>query len=192
MSNPAFELIGLEALRNDPRYAEIDGNAPDRNADGNPDRLTVVVLDTGVDTDHQLLSPNIVAYVDFIDGDPVVTNNAPTITSTAFTSPENTTDVGTIAATDPEGSALTFDIVGGADGNLFSIDRNTGALTFRSAPDYEEPADTDRNRVYDLTVRVSDGQNLVDQNISVTVSDVEEILPNLAPTFTSLATFSNR
>ncbi|EFA68901.1 hypothetical protein [Cylindrospermopsis raciborskii] len=70
MSNSAFRLIGLDALRNDPRYANIiDGNAPDRNSDGQPDqRLTVVVLDTGVDTGHQLLSPNILAYVDFING----------------------------------------------------------------------------------------------------------------------------
>lgn len=147
MASPAFQLIGLEALRNDPRYIDIDGDAPDRDGNGQPDRrLTVVVLDTGVDTDHQLLSPNIVAYVDFIDGDPVVTNNAPTITSTAFTSPENTTDVGTIAAADPEGSALTFDIVGGADGSLFSIDRNTGALTFRSAPILNSP------EILDLTI----------------------------------------
>ncbi|WP_417040652.1 hypothetical protein [Cylindrospermopsis raciborskii] len=79
MSNPAFRLIGLDALRNDPRYASIiDGNAPDRNSDGQPDqRLTVVVLDTGVDTGHQLLSPNILAYVDFINGTPVVTNRPP-------------------------------------------------------------------------------------------------------------------
>ncbi|TPX28788.1 hypothetical protein [Cylindrospermopsis raciborskii] len=46
MSNPAFRLIGLDALRNDPRYANIiDGNAPDRNSDGQPDqRLTVFVV----------------------------------------------------------------------------------------------------------------------------------------------------
>ncbi|MBU6346778.1 MAG: hypothetical protein KGR70_16065 [Cyanobacteria bacterium REEB494] len=80
MSNPAFRLIGLDALRNDPRYASIDGNAPDRNSDGRPDqRLTVAVLDTGVDTEHQLLSPNILAYVDFVDGTPVITNRPPAL-----------------------------------------------------------------------------------------------------------------
>jgi hypothetical protein len=171
MSNPAFQLIGLDALRNDPRYIDIDGDAPDRNSDGQPDqRLTVVVLDTGVDTGHQLLSPNILAYVDFINNTPVVTNNPPTIASAnSFSSPENTTDVSSVIATDPEGSPITFSIVGGADEEKFQIDSVTGALTFRTAPDFENPGSAGNSNVYALRIQVGDGQNVVPQVSQATV-----------------------
>ncbi|MFM7560695.1 S8 family serine peptidase, partial [Cylindrospermopsis raciborskii] len=193
MSNPAFELIGLDALRNDPRYANIiDGNAPDRDSDGQPDqRLTVVILDTGVDTGHQLLSPNILAYVDFINGTPVITNRPPAFSSGNFTVPENTTGVGSVMATDEDaGTSLTFSIVGGADRNKFTIDSVTGALSFNTAPDFESPGDVDINNVYDLRIQVSDGQNSVKQDITITVTDVNEVPANQAPTFTNSPSFT--
>ena len=190
MSNPAFELIGLDALRNDPRYIDIDGDAPDRDGNGQPDRLTVVVIDTGIDTEHSLLSENVVAYVDFIDDEPVVTNQPPTIASgTAFDVPENAIDVGTVIATDPEGSAITYSIVGGADANRLSIDSVTGALSFLTTPDFESPVDADGNNVYAIQIQVSDGQNSVPQDLTVTVTDVNEVPANLAPSITSSATF---
>ena len=37
------------------------------------------------------------------------------------------------------GSVLSYSIVGGADANKFSIDSNTGALSFAAAPDFEAP-----------------------------------------------------
>ncbi|WP_240865916.1 S8 family serine peptidase, partial [Cylindrospermopsis raciborskii] len=193
MSNPAFRLIGLDALRNDPRYAStIDGNAPDHNSDGQPDRhLTVVVLDTGVDTGHQLLSPNILAYVDFINGTPVITNRPPAFSSGNFTVPENTTGVGSVMATDEDaGTTLTFSIVGGADQNKFTIDSVTGALSFNIAPDFESPGDVGTDNVYDLRIQVSDGQNLVEQDITITVTDVDEVPANQAPTFTNSPSFT--
>ena len=200
MSNPAFELIGLDALRNDPRYIGIDGDAPDRNGDGQPDRLTVVVIDTGVDTEHELLSPNILDYVDFIGDNDTFTNLDPTIDSpNAFTVPENAIDVGTVVATDPEGSPITFSIVGGADSivvvdgaeeDRFSINSATGALSFRTAPDFENPGDSDSNNVYTIDIQASDGQNPVSQSITITVTDVNEVPANLAPSFTGSSTFS--
>lgn len=60
--NPAFDLIGLTALRNDPRFNGIDG-----------DGVSVAVIDTGLDSSHPLLAPNVVAGRDFVFGgeDPV-------------------------------------------------------------------------------------------------------------------------
>ncbi|GFE69303.1 S8 family serine peptidase [Chroococcus sp. FPU101] len=55
--NPAFDLIGLTQLRNDPQFAGIDGSG-----------LTAVVIDTGLDRNHPLLQPHYRTGVDFVNG----------------------------------------------------------------------------------------------------------------------------
>ena len=61
--NPAFDLIGLTKLRNDPKFAGIDGSD-----------LSIVVIDSGLDIKHPLIAPNYVAGYDFIDNDNDPTN----------------------------------------------------------------------------------------------------------------------
>ena len=58
---------------------------------------------------------------------------------------ENSTSVGTITAedSDPLDDIESFEINGGADAALFEIGRTTGALVFKDAPNYEDPADSD-------------------------------------------------
>ena len=63
----------------------------------------------------------------------------------------------------------------GRDGGDFTIDRETGLLTFRTLPDYERPADSNRDNVYELTVRAHDGRNYGYFDVAVTVEDVNEI-----------------
>ncbi len=109
----------------------------------------------------------------------MVENTAPTITSGATASvPENQTsaiDVQTIDDIDSEGSGLTYSISGGADASAFSINAETGVVTFNAAPDFENPIDDDGNNVYEVAVTVTDSTNLTDtQLINVTVSDVNE------------------
>ncbi|HEX2885663.1 N,N-dimethylformamidase beta subunit family domain-containing protein, partial [Vineibacter terrae] len=103
-------------------------------------------------------------------------NSAPVITSAAaLTSPENRLAAGTITASDPDANPLTYAIVGGADAARFTIDAQTGLLRFVTAPDYEAPADTGADNVYDLTVSVSDGiAPAVTQAITVAVTDRAE------------------
>ncbi|MFO1209150.1 MAG: MJ1477/TM1410 family putative glycoside hydrolase [Amaricoccus sp.] len=74
---------------------------------------------------------------------------------------ENTTMV--IAASS---ASLPDKIAGGADASLFALD-GTG-LHFKAAPDYEAPADSGHDNVYNLTT--SDGGQTV--TIKVTVTDV--------------------
>ena len=102
-----------------------------------------------------------------------VNDNDPMITSPATASvAENTTTVLTVTATDADaGTILTYSISGGADRTLFSINRNLGALTFISAPDFEMPEDQGMDNVYEVEVRVSDGTNSAMQTITVTVTD---------------------
>ena len=64
-------------------------------------------------------------------------NEAPTIADQSFTTPENSTVVGFVASTDPEGDQL-YSIAGGNDASLFTIDPNTGELSFVTAPEFRE------------------------------------------------------
>ena len=55
--------------------------------------------------------------------------------------PENTTAVTTVVATDPDSPLLSYSIVGGSDADKFHINGSTGALSFITAPDFEAPAE---------------------------------------------------
>ena len=119
-------------------------------------------------------------------------NEAPTFTSaTTANTIENSTSVQTVRATDPDGGAtLTYSIPStytgnNVDGAKFAVS-SSGVLTFVAAPNFEAHSDSDTNNIYLVSVQVSDGTNLVIQNITVTVSNIDEV----APTFTSSNTKS--
>ena len=82
-------------------------------------------------------------------------------------------------ATDPEGLNVARWSVGGRDGGDFFITQG-GTLYFRSPPDYERPADSDRDNVYEVTIQPSDGRNNGAYPVTVTVTNVNE-----APTITT-------
>ena len=120
-------------------------------------------------------------------------NEGPVVSGTAtFTVNENQDLSGaTYTASDPEAIAgVTTTItwsVSGRDGGDFTIDRETGALTFRSLPDYERPADSNRDNEYEVTVRAYDGRNYGTFDVTVTVLAVNE-----GPEITGRDTFSYR
>ena len=119
------------------------------------------------DTQTRELSDSLAVTVAVTD-----VNESPTITENAPPSVrENTTAVATYRATDPEGVTPTWSLVGGAD--VFTIS-NAGALAFTNPPNYEAQTQ------HTVTVRASDGTNNVDQVVTVTVTDVDE-LEMLAP-----------
>jgi Ca2+-binding RTX toxin-like protein len=109
----------------------------------------------------------------------------------SFSVAEGSKTVATLAATDADtGSVLHYTITGGADAALFAIDADTGALTFKATPDYEAPADSGKNNVYDLVVSVSDGALSKDLAVSVNVTNVNE-LPT-APASSTLSIVQSR
>ncbi len=87
---------------------------------------------------------------------------------------ENSVSVTTVQAGDVDGQSATYAIAGGADAALFSIDSATGTLSFLSAPDFEAPADSDADNVYQVTVAASDGSLFDLQDLSVSVGDLFE------------------
>ena len=107
-------------------------------------------------------------------------NSPPTITggdSEKHSIPENTTFVFNVNATDPDGDTLTYSIVNtaGTDFNKFTIDPNTGALAFISAPSFESPNDVggkDNDNKYVVDIQVSDGVLTDTQTIEVEVTNV--------------------
>ncbi|MEI6643399.1 MAG: cadherin domain-containing protein [Novosphingobium sp.] len=116
-------------------------------------------------------------------------NEAPMITSglildfdTLFVVDENSTDVTSVVASDPEGAAVTYAITGGEDAALFEIDQNTGALRLKTAVDYEASAGAGTNNGYHVSVTATDatGQSTRAQDITVIIKDVDE-----APVITS-------
>ena len=78
----------------------------------------------------------------------------------------------TYRAMDPEDGNITYHLMG-SDGNKFQLS-NTGVLSFRAAPDYEMPGDANRDNMYELTVRASDGTLHEDRMVMVTVNDANE------------------
>ena len=128
-------------------------------------------------------------------------NEGPAVSGTAtFTVNENRDLTGaTYSASDPEAIAgVTTTItwsVSGRDSGDFTIDRETGVLTFRTLPDYERPADGNQDNEYEVTVRAYDGRNYGTFDVTVTVLDVSEIVGSStidrAENFTGLlATYS--
>ena len=69
-------------------------------------------------------------------------------------------------------STLTWSLAG-ADAGDFSIGSD-GALTFNSVPDFENPADKNKDNAYKLKVRVSNGSVTSIRAVSVIVTDVNE------------------
>ena len=63
----------------------------------------------------------------------------------------------------------------GTDADDFEINGTTGALMFKTLPDFEAPTDSGRNNGYDVTVQVTDdGGNTVSQRVRITVTNAEE------------------
>ena len=123
------------------------------------------------------------------------TGTPPEITSgsdatASYTIGENSDAVTTIAIIDDGDTTATgvsFSL-SGSDAALFEIDSATGALSFKSAPNFEAPSDSDGNNVYELTVTVTDNIGQTDsQAISVTVQDRNDT-PTGAVTLSGTAT----
>lgn len=141
------------------------------NPDGLARRIGIAVSDGVADGDA-----NLVIEV-------VAVNDAPTITSngggttTNLSIAENATTTTTVTATDPESSPLSYSISGGVDSAQFVIDASSGILSFISSPDFEGPNDSNADNVYEVTVQVSDGTLFDSQQLSVTITNANDLAP---------------
>ena len=117
---------------------------------------------------------------------PAPPDSAPTFTSSAtFDVAENQTVAGTVVATDSDtgddvtGYAITVRaITFGTDQGAFNIGATDGVLTFKTAPNFEDPHDSDFENDYRVEVTATSGtgerEKTATQTITVTVTDVAE------------------
>ena len=126
-----------------------------------------------VAADDENLPGSLDVFVTIIDLDepPAITGDD------VLTFAENTdtiTVLETYAASDPEGvtSIASWSLVG-TDRGDFTIS-STGQLQFASTPNYESPADSGGNNVYNVQVRALDGSLSGTKDVTVTVQDLNE------------------
>ncbi|WP_339697380.1 Ig-like domain-containing protein [uncultured Roseivirga sp.] len=153
-------------------------NAPDYEnpADGNTDNAYVinVIASDGRNSVNQNVT---ITVTDIDEINPVFTS----VTTANFA--ENGTGTAyTVVATDA--NTVTYSLGNAKDEALFNIVGTTGVVTFKNAPDYENPADGNTDNAYVINVIASDGRNSVNQNVTITVTDIDEI----NPVFTSATT----
>ena len=166
-STPAYSLVGdsgsfeIDAASGELYYT---GSGEDFESGTTPFTLTVRASD-GSETADTTVTVNVTDV-----------DEAPTFAeaSYAFELAENAdggterVSLGTVAATDPEGSTPAYSLVG--DSGSFEIDAASGELFYTgSGEDYE--SGTTR---FTLTVRASDGSETTDTSVTVNVTDVDE------------------
>ena len=101
-------------------------------------------------------------------------DNTPQLTSpSTFTVGENQLNIGFVSGTDADlpGQSWSYTISGGADAANFILDPISGQLRFIGLQDFEAPSDSNSNGVYEVRIRVSDGQLWSEQLVLVTVAD---------------------
>uniref|UniRef100_UPI00374E7FD7 cadherin domain-containing protein n=1 Tax=Vibrio cholerae TaxID=666 RepID=UPI00374E7FD7 len=114
--------------------------------------------------------------------------------SYSFSYNENSSDstvIGTVTATDPEGKAVTYSIVSGDTNGWFEIDADTGVITLTPAGvaavanDFEALAN-----VHNLVVGASDGVNTTTINVKLTEQNLDDNAPKFEGTTDGEYSFS--
>ena len=104
------------------------------------------------------------------------TAGAPALTVSGITSSDyaenGAASVATYAVADAGTSTITWSLSGDDSGD-FSIS-SAGVLSFSTSPDYESPADSDTDNVYQVTIKASDGTSTGTLDVTVTVTDANE------------------
>ncbi len=171
------ELCGLPTITSGDTYscsftASVEGKI--KGPKTNEGSKTYNVTATGKDDEGNEVEDSDSSEVKII-----VINEAPTITSVAEVEAEErqttVVDVDSTDDNDSEGAGLIYSKTGGVDQDLFTLDADTGELTFTEAPDFENPGDDGEDNIYNIQVTVEDSGGLTDvQDIEVSVIDVFE------------------
>ena len=121
--------------------------------------LTIIVADVD-DTPPLITGPSGNAG-DLTSNESIVENTSPFIT---FSSNE----------------IVSWEIIAGTDSALFSLDEkyNEGWVHFITAPDWENPLDSDDDNIYKFNLQATDlAGNTSEQAVSITVTDIDDTPP---------------
>ena len=105
--------------------------------------------------------------------DVVSVNDPPTFKDFVSSSSidENTLNVLSVTVEDVEDDVIGYSLSGN-DAEKLSIS-TSGAITFKTNPDFETPTDTNSDNTYEITVEASDGTDTVTDDLVITILDVE-------------------
>ena len=93
----------------------------------------------------------------------------------AFDDSVSMSEYGSFAKTFSASKTVTWSISGGVDSDKFQVDSNTGSLSFKEKPDFENPNDSDLDNIYEVIVRAIDAENIkIDRLNKVQVYDCAE------------------
>ena len=109
-------------------------------------------------------------------------NNPPEFVSAGFVEVAENPEVAVYIAEaqDPDGDTVTYEITGGADQYLFSIDPETGEVYFNDVLDYENPQDAEGDNFYEIEITASDGYSETDpHSVVIQVTDLDDTAPVL-------------
>ncbi len=133
-------------------------------------------------------SVDIIITATHVGSAPVITSagTAGSITSLAPRSDENQLSVVDLDATDVDGDGISWALTGGADIALFDIDENTGVVTWKTAPDYENLDSASGNKIFSVMVTATDDTGLQsDVNLAITLDNINDA-PDIAITTLTL------
>ncbi len=162
---------------NDETLFDISGgvvtfkNAPDFEAPIDADNNNIYVIEVQANDGLNTANQTVIITVTDVAED----NTLPVFTSgTAVNFAENGTGTAyTISATDA--NPVTYGLGSGNDEALFDI--SGGVVTFKNVPDFEAPGDGDTDNAYVIEVQANDGINTAIQTVTITVTDIDEVLP---------------
>ena len=118
-------------------------------------------------------------------------NEAPTIVvSPVISIVEGSTFVADVQVSDPEGDPI-FLATKGEDGDLLQA-TESGGLSFIAPPDFEAPADANKNNEYVISLEASDGSLTVSTQVIISVTDNPETYNISGTVFTNNVTVLDR
>ena len=166
------------------QFAFSESTPPDyeQPGDGDGDNVYAVEIEASDGTTTGSLAVEVT--VREVDEGPEVSGPS------TFTIDENQNLTGaTFSARDPEepDAEVTDWRLSGSDAGDFTITdtsqqtgQNTAELTFRNTPDYDRPADSNRDNEYVVTIRAYNGSTYGSLDVTVTVRDQNEAAPEVS------------
>ena len=82
---------------------------------------------------------------------------------------ENQTSAFQIEASDADGDTITYN-VGGEDQEFFDVS-TSGLVTFKVAPDFENPSDANADNIYEISGIASDSGSMTSKDFTITVTN---------------------
>ena len=105
--------------------------------------------------------------------DVISVNDPPTFKDFVSTTSldENIINVLSVTVEDVEDDVIGYSLSGN-DAEKLSIS-TSGAITFKTNPDFETPTDTNSDNTYEITIEASDGTDSISDELVITILDVE-------------------